>query len=147
MITSEKPFVLLESPFSAPTPEEIVRNVWYAFLAVQDSLDAGEAPYASHLFFTQMLEDANSVERALGIDAGLAIGSKAEATVVYGDLGISSGMQYGIHRAEQAGRRVLYRSLFIEGLTQEEMYQQIEELAVEKHLPSQDVLSAIYARR
>ena len=39
----------------------------------------------------------------MGIDAGLAWGVEAEATVVYVDHGISRGMQYGIERAHREG--------------------------------------------
>lgn len=55
------------------------------------------------------LDDSDPEERALGIEAGLAWGVEAEATVVYTDLGISRGMRYGIERAEKEGRPVEYR--------------------------------------
>lgn len=97
-------FTLIETPFSAPTEEGIVRNVSYAMLAVRDSLARGEAPYASHLFFTQMLDDNNPHERELGINTGLAIGALASQSAIYTDLGISRGMEYGIAHAEQLGR-------------------------------------------
>ena len=96
-----KPFTVIESPFSAPTIDELVRNVQYAILAVRDSLGRGEAPYASHLFYTQMLDDNDSVERQLGMDAGLAICQHADRTAVYVDLGVSRGMEYGIETAKK----------------------------------------------
>jgi hypothetical protein len=58
-----------------------------------------------------VLDDAIPDERTLGIEAGLAWGALAEVTVVYGDRGISRGMQYGIDRATAEGRPVEYRSL------------------------------------
>ena len=60
MTETSKPFTVIESPFSAPTIDELVRNIQYAMLAVRDSLSRGEAPYASHLFYTQMLDDNDS---------------------------------------------------------------------------------------
>ena len=51
------------------------------------------------------------MERALGIEAGLAWGRAANATVVYIDLGISPGMKQGVERALLEGRPVEYRSL------------------------------------
>lgn len=103
-----KRFVLLESPFKG----DIERNRQYAMKAMRDSLFRGEAPFASHLLYTQMLDDSVEIERAIGIEAGLSIGAYAVATVVYTDLGISGGMRYGIERAEQEGRPVEYRSLY-----------------------------------
>ena len=101
--------VILESPYAG----DIARNVLYARLCVRDSVLRGEAPIASHLLYTQpaILNDSIPAERQLGIDAGLAWRSVAEATVVYVDFGISRGMQYGIAAAEKAGIPVEYRKL------------------------------------
>lgn len=78
-----------------------------------DCLRRGEFPFASHLLYTQdgILDDNVPAERQLGIDAGLAWGAKAEKTVVYTDLGISRGMEYGIKNARAAGRSIEYRTL------------------------------------
>lgn len=101
--------VIVESPFAG----DVDANVAYARAAMADCLARGEAPYASHLLYTQpgVLDDDIPEQRALGIDAGLAWGEMADATVVYTDLGISSGMDQGIARAEAAGRPVEFRSI------------------------------------
>lgn len=104
--------VIIESPY-AGKPREIKRNVDYARAAMADCLRRGEAPYASHLLYTQpgVLDDAIPVDRTLGIDAGLAWGKHADVTVVYYDRGVSSGMRQGIARAEAEGRPVEWRTL------------------------------------
>jgi hypothetical protein len=101
--------IILESPYAG----DIEKNVAYARACVRDSLSRGEAPIASHLLYTQpgILRDEISEERQWGIDAGLAWASKAEATVVYTDNGISGGMEYGIAHANEAGRPIEYRTL------------------------------------
>jgi hypothetical protein len=101
--------VIIESPFAG----HIEANVAYARRAIRDALSRGEAPLASHLLYTQpgILRDEVHEERQRGIDAGLAWGKVAEATVVYVDLGISKGMRYGIAAAEQMGRRVEFRRI------------------------------------
>lgn len=101
--------VILESPYAGDTE----RNVAYARAAMSDCLRRGESPYASHLLLTQpgILDDGDPAERAHGIAAGLAWGERADATVVYTDLGISRGMAEGIVRAEARGRPVEMRSL------------------------------------
>lgn len=106
-------FVIVESPFAAPTPEGVERNLAYARAAMRDCLLKQEAPLASHLLYTQpgVLDDNIPAERSIGIRAGLEIGRHAEATVVYQDLGISNGMRQGIATAEALGRPVEYRSL------------------------------------
>lgn len=105
--------VILESPYAASTPEEIEQNVQYARDCMRDCLMRGDAPYASHLLYTQVgvLDDTKPEERSLGIEAGLLWGVNAEATVVYVDRGISRGMRMGIERAETEGRPVEYRWL------------------------------------
>ncbi len=102
---------ILESPYCGRTAEETERNVQYAKAAMLDSLQRNEAPLASHLLYPGILNDADPQERALGIEAGLAWGRVAEATVAYIDLGISPGMSQGIARAEAEGRPVEYRRL------------------------------------
>lgn len=101
--------VVIESPFAGDT--EI--NVRYARAALRDCLLRNEAPIASHLLYTQpgVLNDNDREERRIGIEAGLAWGLKADATVVYEDLGISPGMHLGILRAIEEGRDVEHRSL------------------------------------
>lgn len=101
--------VIIESPYAG----DVARNIEYARQCLRDSLARGEAPIASHLLYTQpgVLRDEDPGERQWGINAGLAWGPVAEATVVYDDLGVSKGMAYGIGRAIEDGRRVEYRSL------------------------------------
>lgn len=101
--------VIVESPFAG----EIDANVAYARACMRDCFSRGEAPFASHLLYTQagVLDDDSPAERSLGIDAGLLWGACAEATVVYVDRGISAGMRHGIELACKAGRTVEYRSL------------------------------------
>jgi len=106
---AEQRLVLIESPFAG----DVDRNTAYARSALRDSLLHGEAPFASHLLYTQpgVLRDEVPVERLIGIDAGLSWGTMADATVVYQDLGISAGMEKGIYSAQSLGRRVEYRRL------------------------------------
>lgn len=99
--------VILESPYAG----DIETNEAYARDCMADSLMRGEAPMVSHLLYTQVLDDSIPELRHVGIEAGLAWGKVAAKTVVYTDLGISSGMKYGIENAEKAGRPVEYRSI------------------------------------
>lgn len=73
----------------------------------------GESPIASHLLYTQpgILNDADQAERLWGIEAGLAWRDVADASVVYIDWGISTGMKHGVRRARERGIPVEYRNL------------------------------------
>lgn len=111
----------IESPFAAPTKEGIEENIKYARACVKDSLKRGEAPYASHLFFTQegLLDDTVEEERMLGIMAGKKWEEVAEYNAVYIDRGLSKGMKLGIEVCNKKGRYVVYRSLGEEWMTDE----------------------------
>ena len=99
--------VIVESPLAG----DVSKHERYARRALADCLRRGEAPFASHLLYTQpgILNDLDARERAQGIDAGLAWGLVANATVVYVDHGISRGMKLGIERAQREGRTIEYR--------------------------------------
>jgi len=99
--------VLIESPFAG----DRVRNLAYLKAAIKDCLGRTEAPFASHGFYPLVLDDDVPEERALGIEAGLVWGEAADLTVVYTDLGISTGMTIGIERAKARNRPVEFRTL------------------------------------
>lgn len=104
---ARKPLVIIESPFSG----DVVRNTEYARACLLDSLRRGEAPFASHLLHTQVLDDLRPDERELGIEAGLAWYRVAEKCVVYGDRGINGGMIKGIERAKRFGVPIEFRNV------------------------------------
>jgi adenylate kinase len=101
--------VTIESPYAG----DVHQNEAYARAAMRDCLLRGEAPFASHLLYTQpgVLDDTQSAQRRLGIEAGLCFAQMTSKTVVYDDLGITPGMEEGIARAQAAGRPVEIRSL------------------------------------
>lgn len=103
----------IESPFGAKDPGVLEQNIRYAKACVRDSLHRVEAPYASHLFYTQegLLDDNDPDERMLGIMAGKEWEKAAVRTAVYIDRGISAGMQLGIEICQEVGRPIVYRSL------------------------------------
>lgn len=101
--------VNIESPFAGNVEE----NVRYLRACMQDCLLRGEAPFASHALYTLegVLDDDVPEQRRLGMDAGFEINARLDATVVYTDLGMSTGMEEGIQRALDDQRSVEYRTL------------------------------------
>jgi hypothetical protein len=84
--------VYVASPFNGTTAEEIRQNILYARLAMLDSLARGEAPYLSHLLYTQVWAETPEL-RAKGLAAGAAYRAHADLIAVYCDLGITEGMR------------------------------------------------------
>jgi hypothetical protein len=85
--------VYVASPFRGTTREETRQNIIYARLCMLDSLERGEAPYLSHLLYTQVWSEQN---RETGLRAGDAFREACDEMAVYGDLGITDGMQRAI---------------------------------------------------
>lgn len=80
--------VVLESPYAG----DVDANVAYARRCALDCARRGESAQASHLLFTQFLDDTKPDERALGIRLGLAWRRVADYSVFYTDKGWSHGM-------------------------------------------------------
>lgn len=105
--------VILESPYSDRNGHPVAENIAYAEAAAIDCLERNESPLASHLLFTRpgLLDDNEPWERMLGIQAGHAWITVADAMVVYQDLGISEGMAEGIRVAQRLNRVIEYRTI------------------------------------
>jgi hypothetical protein len=104
--------VVVESPCAGDTD----RNLRYARACLADCLRRGEAPFASHVLYAQpgVLDDAKPEQRRLGMWAGFSWADRADAIVVYEDLGISPGMQAGIRRAALRGCPIEKRRLGVD---------------------------------
>lgn len=99
--------VIIESPYAG----DIERNIKYARRCMWDSLKRGEAPFLSHLLYTQVLDDTKLDERKMGIEAGFDWGKVADLTAVYVDYGITPGMGDGIVEAWRQGRNLAFREI------------------------------------
>jgi hypothetical protein len=93
--------VIIESPYQG----DVARNVEYARECVRNGLIRGEAPFASHLLYTQagILDDRIRQERELGIAAGLAWRFVAERIIFCIDNGWSQGMRQAFIIARDEG--------------------------------------------
>lgn len=100
--------VIIESPYTG----DVELHVAYARKALLDSLRRGEAPIASHLLYTQVLDDAKPEERAHGIAAGLAWRRAPVLPAFYVDLGWSSGMERARRMYRDEGIAYEVRSMY-----------------------------------
>lgn len=107
--------VIIESPFRGKTTEEAEKNIKYARVACIDAVfNHQEVPFASHLFFTQFLDDNKAEEREMGIQMGYDFWEKADKIIFYLDLGMSSGMKDALARAVMEDKPWEKRYLFKE---------------------------------
>jgi len=106
-VTTQRTPVIMESPYKG----DVARNEAYAKRCMRDSLEKGEAPFPSHLLYTQVLDDTKSDERLMGMTAGFAWIASSEKTVAYIDYGVSGGMQEGIRLARDMGHEVEFREI------------------------------------
>jgi len=105
--------VIIISPYSGETEEEIKKNVAYAEICMLDSLNRDEAPFLSHLLYTRVLDDKNPNERKLGIKSDHEWFYCADYCVVYEDLGISEGIKEDIKQADKCCIQIQYRKLYV----------------------------------
>lgn len=110
--------VIIESPYAGNENNPTEQHLRYLRACMRDCLLRNEAPYASHALYTQpgVLDDAIPAEREHGIQAGFAFRSRMDATIIYGDLGTSKGMIYGVEHANRlvasgAAHTIEYREL------------------------------------
>ena len=103
--------VMIETPLRASGERTMEMNLEYARKCMKDSLSRGEAPFAMHLLYTQVLDDLKCNEREQGLFCGFAWSRKADLVVLYTDHGISSGMQLAYDQACILGQAIEYRTL------------------------------------
>lgn len=103
--------VMIESPYMAATPNERLRYDEYLKLCIFDSIKRGEAPFASHGFYTHYLKDSDSEERELGIQLGFYWAKKADTQAFYVDLGTSCGMKIALNEALCNNQEIDIRNL------------------------------------
>jgi hypothetical protein len=89
----------------SPYRGDVERNAAYARRAVRSCLLRGEVPIAPHLMYPGALDDGVKDEREIALSACVDLLRRCDALVVFGDFGVSSGMDREIAAAH------LYRIL------------------------------------
>lgn len=104
--------VILESPYAPTAHRTEEDNIEYARLCIKDSLDRGEAPFASHLLYPQVLDESDPEERQRGIMAGFTWWLPGVMKIVfYTDHGWSPGMLAARVRAQILRAQIEERTL------------------------------------
>lgn len=103
--------IVIESPYAGADRLERLENELYAQRALADSLARGEAPFASHLLYPQVLDDDVAAERRQGIEGQLAWIDLAASIAVYCDRGFSPGMVAAIRHCLRQGFEITIRTI------------------------------------
>ena len=90
----------------SPYRGDVAANVALARAACREVLRLGDAPFAPHLLYPDLLDDDVPVERALGIEAGRRWLAMSHEVLVVGP--ITAGMREEIATAEALGIPVRY---------------------------------------
>lgn len=106
-MSDQVPLVILESPYAG----DVEGNLTYARRAALDCALRGESAQASHLLFTQFLDDKVPGQRELGIRLGLAWTRVADYSAFYTDRGWSTGMLRALDASWFRRKRIVVRSL------------------------------------
>lgn len=89
----DRVLTIIESPYRATAEHSVSEHIEYLYRCMRDSaLVRGEAPFASHEFYTRALDDNDPVERLAGMECGWAWARQAERVAWYLDFGMSEGM-------------------------------------------------------
>lgn len=99
--------VIVESPYAGDESE----NLRYLRLALRDSWERGENPFASHLFYPFFLRESDPTERGAGIEAGYQLWEGCELVAFYVDKGMSPGMTLALNRAKDLGMKIEMRTI------------------------------------
>lgn len=99
--------VFVESPYKGDT----YANRIYLRRAMMDCIGRGETPFASHLIYTQILDDDIPEERTLGISLGEPWRESSNFTVFYVDYGMSGGMIKALETCKIKGIDVKFRTI------------------------------------
>ena len=100
---SYRPMVYVCSPFSG----DVVGNTANARKYSRFAVEHGYIPLATHLLFSQFLNDNNLTERDLGLHFGNVLMNHCTEVWVFGES-ISSGMDAEIRRAKRKKYRLRY---------------------------------------
>lgn len=70
--------IVVESPYRSTERYTLLQNVEFAKEVCRWAIRHGYSPIASHLFYTQLLDDTKEYERNLGMSLGLQWGALAD---------------------------------------------------------------------
>ncbi len=86
---------------------DVEHNLRVALALCRMAIEAGLAPFAPHLLFTQFLDDTDPAQREVGISLGLRFMEVCDVVWVYLGEGVSDGMRREIEHARRLGKPIV----------------------------------------
>lgn len=107
------PKVIIESPYSAKPGYDIGDNLRFARNVCMYAIFQGRNPFASHLFYTQFLDDSDPVARSLGIQLGLQWAETADEVwfCLRPDEEMTRGMEYAFEYYQRHNEKTKWKPL------------------------------------
>lgn len=106
IVENDRPFVIIESPYAA-SPSV---NARFARKVCRWAVDMGYLPFASHLFFPQLLRESLVEERNLGISLGMQLARMSDEVwfCLRPGESMSSGMREALKLYIKWGHTIRY---------------------------------------
>lgn len=111
VIRQPKRAVVLVTPFAAEDYSKAAAVQRYGNRCVKDSLGRGESPLASHLFYYEVLNVKNPIERDIGLLSQLTWMRHCDMVAVYIDFGVTKAMEVAINTAQLSHKKIEYRTI------------------------------------
>jgi hypothetical protein len=92
----------------SPYAGDIEGNTGIAKILCRLAIDAGYAPFVPHLLYPQVLDEKNTIERALGISTGLNFMDCCDSVWAYIANGITEGMKLELAHAKYLNKEINY---------------------------------------
>ncbi len=86
---------------------DVEHNVRVALALCRMAVEAGFAPFAPHLLYTQFLDDSDLGQRETGISLGLRFMEVCDVVWVYVGEGVSDGMRRETEHARHIGKPIV----------------------------------------
>lgn len=101
------PRVFICSPYKANSRERRELYRQYAQEMALLAINEGKAPYAPHLYLTDILADENATMRRVGLRVGIEYLKHSDEMWICKRHGVSQGMRLEIDVAERFGIRII----------------------------------------
>jgi len=109
--TKPRAFVYIASPYRGDVTKNTANARRYCRYAIQK----GKFPIAPHIWMPQFLDDNNTAERKLAINAGLWFLACCSEIWVFGNM-VTEGMQGEIMAARRLGKTIRYFADSFQGI-------------------------------
>lgn len=111
VLKATRRLVIIESPYSNDDLTMVNRHTLYAKQCLKDSFKRGEAPFSSHILYSDALNYRVRIDKDIGLISHVSWIAVCDLVAVYVDFGLSEGMQLAVNVAKIKHKRIEYRTI------------------------------------